>query len=149
LTAEPLRLDVSKETPAPYRAMAELGRSIELEPRLRELVNVRASMINGCAFCVDLHTKLARKAGESEQRLYALAAWEEAPFFDKRERAAFALTDAVTLIHRDHVPRTVWDEATAHFQPPELGQLVWAIAAINTWNRIATGTRMPPGKHEP
>jgi AhpD family alkylhydroperoxidase len=149
LTSESLRLDPDREAPAPFRAMAELGRSIELEPRLRELVNVRASIVNGCAFCVDLHTKLARKAGESEQRLYGLAAWEEAPFFEERERAALALTDAITLIHRDHVPRGVWNEAAAHFEPAELAQLVWAIAAINTWNRIATATRMPPGRYEP
>jgi AhpD family alkylhydroperoxidase len=142
-------MDVAKEARAPYRAMIELGDSIELDPPLRELVNLRASILNGCAYCVDMHTKDARKGGESEQRLYAVAAWHEAPFFDDRERAALALTDAVTLISDGHVPREVWDQAAAHFEPPELAQLVWAITSINSWNRIAVSTRMLPGEYEP
>jgi AhpD family alkylhydroperoxidase len=146
---EPPRMDVAKEAPAPYRALIELGDSIEFDPPLRELVNLRASILNGCAYCVDMHTKDARKAGESEQRLYAVAAWHEAPFFDERERAALALTDAVTLISDGHVPRDVWDQAAAHFEPSELAQLVWAITAINSWNRIAVSTRMLPGEYEP
>jgi AhpD family alkylhydroperoxidase len=129
--------------------MIELGDSIELDPPLRELVNLRASILNGCAYCVDMHTKDARKAGESEQRLYAVAAWHEAPFFDDRERAALALTDAVTLITDGHVPREVWDQAAAHFEAAELAQLVWAITSINSWNRIAVSTRMLPGEYEP
>ena len=149
LNFEPPRMDVAKEARAPYRALIELGDSIELDPPLRELVNLRASILNGCAYCVDMHTKDARKAGESEQRLYAVAAWHEAPFFDERERAAFALTDAVTLISDGHVPREVWDQAAAQFEPAELAQLVWAITAINSWNRIAISTRMLPGEHEP
>jgi AhpD family alkylhydroperoxidase len=149
LKFEPPRMDVAKEARAPYRAMIELGNSIELDPPLRELVNLRASILNGCAYCVDMHTKDARKAGESEQRLYAVAAWHEAPFFDERERAALALTDSVTLISEGHVPREVWDQAAAQFEPGELAQLVWAITAINSWNRIAISTRMLPGEHEP
>ena len=149
LNFEPPRMDVAKEARAPYRAMIQLGDSIELDPPLRELVNLRASILNGCAYCVDMHTKDARKAGESEQRLYAVTAWHEAPFFDERERAAFALTDAVTLISDGHVPREVWDQAAAQFEPAELAQLVWAITAINSWNRIAISTRMLPGEHEP
>ena len=146
---EPPRMDVAKEAPAPYRALIDLGDSIEFDPPLRELVNLRASILNGCAYCVDMHTKDARKAGESEQRLYAVAAWHEAPFFDERERAALALTDAVTLISDGHVPREVWDQAAVHFEPPELAQLVWAITAINSWNRIAVSARMLPGEYEP
>ena len=149
LNFEPPRMDVAKEARAPYRAMIQLGDSIELDPALRELVNLRASILNGCAYCVDMHTKDARKAGESEQRLYAVAAWHEAPFFDERERAAFALTDAVTLISEGHVPREIWDQARAQFEPGELAQLVWAITAINSWNRIAISTRMLPGEYEP
>jgi alkylhydroperoxidase family enzyme len=80
--------------------------------------------LNGCAYCIDKHTKIARRAGGSEQRLHAVAAWHEAPFFDDRERAALALTDAVTLISDEHVPREVWEEASAHFEPDELAQLV-------------------------
>ena len=117
---------------------------MELDPRLRELVNLRASILNGCAYCIDLHTKNARRAGESERRLYAVAAWRDAPFFDDRERAALALADAVTLISEGGVPRGVWDEAGTHFGPDELAQLVWAITVINAWNRIAVATRMAP-----
>jgi AhpD family alkylhydroperoxidase len=142
-------MDVAKEARAPYRAMIDLGNSIDFDPPLRELVNLRASILNGCAYCVDMHTKDARKAGESEQRLYAVAAWHEAPFFDERERAALALTDAVTLISEDHVPREVWDQAAEHFEPSELAHLTWAIISINSWNRIAVSTRMLPGEYEP
>ena len=124
--------------------MVALGREVELSPRLRELVNLRVSILNGCAYCIDMHTKNARRAQESEQRLYAVAAWHEAPFFDDKERAALALADAVTLISDEHVPREVWDEASAHFAPDELAQLVWAITVINAWNRIAITTRMMP-----
>jgi AhpD family alkylhydroperoxidase len=119
---------------------------VELDPRLRELVNLRVSIINGCAYCIDMHTKNARRAGENERRLYAVAAWHEAPFFDDKERAALALADAVTLISDGHVPRDVWDEASAQFEPDELAQLVWAITVMNAWNRIAITTRMAPAR---
>jgi AhpD family alkylhydroperoxidase len=138
------RLDIGRAAPPLHHALVTLGRQIELDPRLRELVNLRASIVNGCAYCIDMHTRIARKAGETEQRLYAVPAWHEAPFFDAKERAALALTDAVTLIAEQHVPRDVWDEASAHFEPDELAQLVWAITVINAWNRIAITTRMQP-----
>ena len=96
-----------------------------------------------------MHTKDARKAGESEQRLYAVAAWREAPFFDPRERAALALTDAVTLIVDTHVPAAVYDEAARHFEPEELAHVIWQIAAINAWNRIAITTRQTVGDYQP
>jgi AhpD family alkylhydroperoxidase len=129
--------------------MSALDATVELDPALRDLVSLRASILNGCAYCVDMHTLDARKRGESEQRLYAVAAWPEAPFFDERERAALALTDAVTLIADGHVPRAVWDEAAARFCEEELGQLLVAIVVINGWNRIAIATRMEPGKYQP
>ena len=135
---------IGRVTPTLYRALVTLGNEVELDPRLRELVNLRASTLNGCAYCVDMHTKIARRAGETEQRLHAVAAWHEAPFFDDRERAALALTDAVTLIADQHVPREVWEEASVHFEPAELAQLVWAITVINAWNRIAITTRVLP-----
>jgi AhpD family alkylhydroperoxidase len=135
-------MEISRATPPLHRALVKLGNEVELDARLRELVNLRASILNGCAYCIDKHTKLARGAGESEQRLHAVAAWHEAPFFDDKERAALALTDAVTLISDEHVPRDVWDEASAYFEPDELAQLVWAITVINAWNRIAITTRM-------
>jgi AhpD family alkylhydroperoxidase len=137
-------MEIGGAAPPLHRALVTLGNEVELDPRLRELVNLRASILNGCAYCIDKHTNIARKAGESEQRLYAVAAWHEAPFFDDRERAALALTDAVTLISDEHVPPEVWEGASAHFEPDELAQLVWAITVINAWNRIAITTRMLP-----
>jgi AhpD family alkylhydroperoxidase len=135
---------ISSETPSLYDALVALGNDVRLHPRLRELVNLRASILNGCAYCIDMHTKAARRIGESERRLHAIAAWHEAPFFNSKERAALALTDAVTRVADDHVPREVWEEARAQFAPEELAQLVWAIAVINAWNRIAITTRMAP-----
>ena len=138
------RMEIGRAAPPLHRALIALGNQVELDPLLRELVNLRASILNGCAYCIDVHTKVARRAGESERRLHAVAAWHEAPFFDDKERAALALTDAVTLISDEHVPREVWEEASAHFEPDELAQLVWAITVINAWNRIAITTRMLP-----
>src|SRR5437016_2542505 len=132
---------IAKAAPAPHRALVALSKSVELDSTLRELVNLRASIVNGCAYCIDTHTKEARRAGESEQRLYALAAWRDAPLFSDRERAALALTDAITLISDEHVPRAVWD-AAAQVSDEELAQLLWAINAMNAWNRIAIATRM-------
>jgi AhpD family alkylhydroperoxidase len=140
------RIELARAAPELHRALVALGDAIELDARLRELVNVRASIVNGCAYCIDLHTKRARAAGESERRLHAVAAWHEAPFFDDRERAALALTDAVTSIADRHVPPEVWEEASVHFATEELAQLVWAITVINAWNRIAIATRMTPAR---
>jgi AhpD family alkylhydroperoxidase len=139
------RLSLKHASTAAYRAMIALDDAIELDPQLGELVRLRASILNGCAYCVDMHTKDARAGGETEQRLYAVAAWTEAPFFDERERAALALTDAVTLVHDGHVPRGVYEAAAEQFDEAELAQLIWTIVAINAWNRIAVTTRMLPG----
>jgi AhpD family alkylhydroperoxidase len=139
------RLSLKHASGEAYRAMIALDGAVSFDQRLGELVRLRASILNGCAYCVDMHTKDARAAGESEQRLYAVAAWPEAPFFDERERAALALTDAVTLIHDGHVPRGVFEAAAEHFEEPELAQLIWTIVAINAWNRVAVTTRMLPG----
>jgi AhpD family alkylhydroperoxidase len=139
------RLALKHASTAAYRAMIALDDAIELDPQLGELVRLRASILNGCAYCVDMHTKDARAGGETEQRLYAVAAWTEAPFFDDRERAALALTDAVTLVHDGHVPRGVYEAAAEQFDEAELAQLIWTIVAINAWNRIAVTTRMLPG----
>jgi len=143
------RLELSKLARAAYRAMCGLDDAVELDSSLRDLVSLRASILNGCAYCVDMHTLDARARGEAEQRLYAVAAWEEAPFFTDRERAALALTDAVTLVAETHVPREVFDAAREHFGDEELTQLLWAITAINAWNRVAIATRMLPGEYEP
>lgn len=146
---EPPRMRIAKVAPAPHRALVALSKSIELDSTLRELINLRASIVNGCAYCIDMHTKNARQAGESEQRLYALAAWREAPFFSDRERAALALTDAITLISDEQVPRAVWDEAAVQFAEDELAQLLWAITAMNAWNRITIATRMESPDQKP
>ena len=143
------RMNIGREAPVLSRALVALEREIRIEPALRELVKLRASILNGCAYCIDMHTKDARKAGESEQRLYAVAAWQEAPFFSEPERAALALTDAVTLIADTHVPAAVYDEAGRHFEPEELAHLIWQIVAINAWNRIAITTRQTVGGYEP
>jgi AhpD family alkylhydroperoxidase len=148
-TVEAERMNIGREAPALSRALVALEREIRIDPALRELVKLRASILNGCAYCIDMHTKDARKAGESEQRLYAVAAWQEAPFFNPRDRAALALTDAVTLIADTHVPAATYDEAARHFEPEELAHLIWEIVAINAWNRIAITTRQTVGDYEP
>jgi AhpD family alkylhydroperoxidase len=143
------RPSVRRGAPNVSRAMVALEQEIELDPVVRELVELRASILNGCAYCIDMHTKRARRAGESEQRLYALAAWHDAPFFTERERAALALTDVVTLVAEARVPLAVYEEAARHFDPEELAYLIWQIAAINVWNRVAIATRMPVGTYQP
>jgi AhpD family alkylhydroperoxidase len=138
------RLSAKREAPEVYRAMAAFDRAIDFDPALRELVKIRASQLNGCAYCLDMHTRDARSAGEDDRRLATLAGWHESPFFTDRERAAFALTDAVTRLGERGVSDDVWAEAQAHFEPAELAQLLWAIVAINAWNRIGVATRLVP-----
>ena len=136
-----------------YQALARLNRAVTesgLELPLLELVKLRASQINGCAYCIDMHTKDARAAGETEQRLYAPTAWAETPFFTDRERAALALTEAVTRIADTHAPISVIDAAAEHFSRDELTRLLWAIIEINAWNRLAVTVGAPePGSYEP
>lgn len=147
------RLDTQKAAPAAIRAMSALEayvhKSSRLEPSLLELVRFRASQINGCAYCLDMHSKDARANGESEQRLYALSAWEETPFFTDRERAALAWTEAITLISQSHAPDEVYEEARRHFTEEELVNLTVAIITINGWNRMAIGFRAIPGEYQP
>ena len=131
------------------RGLESYVRQCGLEPSLLELVKLRASQINGCAYCIDMHTKDARARGESEQRLYALSAWEETPFFTDRERAALAWTEAVTRVADGHVPDAVFDLARKHFQEKELVDLTLAIVAINGWNRLAISFRALPGSYKP
>jgi AhpD family alkylhydroperoxidase len=124
--------------------MLKLDASVKLDPQLHELVKVRASVINGCAYCVDMHSRDARKGGESERRVYAVAAWRESPFFSDRERAAFAVCDAITLLPRAGLPDDVYEAAREHFDEEEIGQLVSACVVINAWNRIAVSTHIVP-----
>jgi len=136
------RIDYTKAAPDAYRAMMGLEKFVHdcgLEPSLLELVKMRASQINGCAFCLDMHSKDARAAGETEQRLYVLSAWREAPFYTERERAALAWTEALTLISQSHVSDELYKEARRHFDEKELVNLSLAITTINSWNRWAIG----------
>jgi AhpD family alkylhydroperoxidase len=145
------RLSYAKLTPEPARAMYALGAYLArcgLEKGLLELVKIRASQINGCAFCLDMHTKDARAEGETEQRIYALNAWRETPFFTDRERAALAWAEAVTRIG-DGVPDPVYSATREHFTEKELADLTWAVVAINGWNRIAISFRVVPGSYQP
>jgi AhpD family alkylhydroperoxidase len=132
-----------------YRAIAALDGTVELDSALYELVKLRASHINGCAFCLDMHGTDARAAGESERRIWAVAAWRESPFFDERERAALALTDAMTRLDEHGVPDDLYAEAARHFPDEELGHLMGAVIAINAWNRVAITTQLAPPPLEP
>ncbi len=147
------RINFYKAAPEAIQAMRGLehyiNQSSGLEPSLRELVKTRASQINGCAYCIDMHTKDARAAGETEQRLYALDAWRETPFYTERERAALEWTEAVTLIAADHVPDDVLLRVRQHFSEEELVKLTLAIVAINGWNRFAIAFRSVPGSYQP
>ncbi|MDB9524827.1 carboxymuconolactone decarboxylase family protein [Oscillatoria sp. CS-180] len=145
------RLELNKVDATAYQAMMGIEsyvRKSELDKTLLELVKTRASQINGCAFCIDMHTKDARHAGEAEQRLYALSAWKETPFFTSEERAALALTEAVTLISQQGVPDTVYEEMSRYFTPKQITQLLMAIVAINAWNRISITTQIVPGSYQ-
>jgi len=138
------RLAVGRAAPAPYRALDAFDRSIDLEPRLRELIRIRVSQLNGCAYCLDQHVRDALAANEGERRLATLAAWRESVFFTARERAALALAEQVTLIGQGGVTDQVWSDAAAEFSEAELGQLLLAVVAINAWNRVAIATHMVP-----
>lgn len=127
-----------------YAALIRVEQRIELDLGVRLLVKLRASQINGCAYCIDMHWTEARAHGEPEQRLAQLDAWSESPYFDERERAALTLTEAVTNVSSNHVPDEAWAEAEAHFGPDELVNLLFAIATINAWNRIAIASRAQP-----
>lgn len=147
-----LRLNYGKAAPGATEAMSALETYVRrsgLESSLIELVKLRASQINGCAYCIDMHTKDARAAGETEQRLYALSAWEETPFYSARERAALAWAEAVTLVADGHVPDAVYEQARAQFDEKELVDLTVAVIAINGWNRLAISFRSEVGAYQP
>lgn len=146
------RLKYAQASPAAIQAMRGLEdfvRHCGLEAGLLELVRLRAPQINGCAYCIDMHTKDARAAGESEQRLYALSAWRETPFYSERERAALEWTEVVTQISQDHVPDELYERVRPHFSEKELVDLTLAVIAINGWNRLAISFRSVPGTYQP
>jgi AhpD family alkylhydroperoxidase len=153
----PVRLDIDSHAPGFARALAHLDNAatkqldaVDFDHRLRELIRIRASQLNGCAYCIDMHSKDARAAGETEQRIYALPAWRETPFFSARERAALAFTEAVTLLAQTHVPAAAYDEVAAVYSPDEIAALVSLVTVINAWNTVGVSTRAwTPGSYEP
>jgi AhpD family alkylhydroperoxidase len=152
----PVRLDFDARAPGFIRALGRLDQAatkeldgVDFDPRLRELVRIRASQLNGCAYCIDMHTKDARAIGETEQRIYALPAWRETPYFTGRERAALAFTESVTLLAGEHVPTEAYEAVAAELSEQEIAALVSLIVAINAWNAIGVSTRAwVPGSYE-
>jgi AhpD family alkylhydroperoxidase len=146
------RMDYMHAAPGTYQAMYGLERYLKttsLEPKLLHLIKLRASQINGCAYCLDMHWKDLKAAGETDQRMYSLDAWRECPYYTDRERAALAWTEAVTLITNGHVPDAVYDEVRPQFEGKDLADLTLAVATINAWNRLAIAARVEPGKYQP
>ncbi|MBP2329686.1 AhpD family alkylhydroperoxidase [Kibdelosporangium banguiense] len=139
-----LTADVSAAMRALHLSSAEAAQQAGLNPALLELIRIRVSQINGCAFCLDMHTRDARAGGEDERRIYALSAWQESPFFTSGERAALGLAEAVTLVHDGRVPDEVYRAATEEFTEPQVAALIWVSTVINAYNRIAISTRMTP-----
>lgn len=146
------RIDYRKFAPEALKAMyameAYFGQC-SIEEKLLHLLKLRASQINGCAFCIDMHWKDARALGETEQRLYGLDAWEESPYYTQRERAALAWVEAITRVSTTHVPDAVFEEVRKHFSEQEVVDLVYVTSTINAWNRIAISLRAVPGRYQP
>jgi AhpD family alkylhydroperoxidase len=151
------RIDIETSAPAFLKAMGQLDRAATreldgagIDAKLRELIRIRASQLNGCAYCIDMHTKDARAVGEAEQRIYALPAWRETPYFTERERAALAFTETVTLVAQTRVPYAAYQEVAAQFTQAEVAALISLIVAINAWNAIAVSSRAwEPGSYQP
>jgi AhpD family alkylhydroperoxidase len=143
------RITIHSAAPDVYRALTALDASVDLDPRLRELVKLRASQVNGCSYCVDLHSRDARAAGEDERRIWGVAAWRHHPLFDERERAALALTEAMTRLEPGGVPDSVYDETARVFDERELGNLIGAIISIHAWNMFGVTTELAPPARTP
>jgi AhpD family alkylhydroperoxidase len=146
-----VRLNYAKAAPGVYDAMDALDQYVStcsVERPLTYLIQLRASQINGCAYCLDMHWKDLRAINETEQRLYSLDAWRESPYYSDRERAALAWTEAVTLIS-GHVPDEIYEEARRHFNEKELSDLTLVVATINAWNRLSIAARLAPGSYQP
>jgi AhpD family alkylhydroperoxidase len=142
-------MQLMEMAPRQYGAMYRFSSSVELDHQLRLLIEIRASQINGCAFCLDMHWKDAVAAGETDERLYMLSAWRESPLYSQQERAALELCEAMTEIAGHGVPDDVWERGAAAFSDDELGQVVFAITVINAWNRLQITTRVEPGHYTP
>ena len=145
------RFSYTKSQPNPYGPMMEMEKYLQqcsIEQNLIHLLKLRASQINGCAYCIDMHWKDLRALGETEQRMYGLDAWEESPYYSERERAALAWTEAVTLVASSHVPDAVFALVQAHFSEVEIADLTFVVTVINAWNRLSIASRVTPGKYE-
>jgi AhpD family alkylhydroperoxidase len=138
------RISLGQAAPAVYQAIDALDTSVELDPRLRELIRIRASQINGCTYCTDYHATDARASGETERRIWALTNWRYTPLFSDRERAALALAEALTDLPSNGLSDEVYAEAARHFDDAELGNLIGAIVSINAWNQVGVGTALRP-----
>src|SRR5689334_22722908 len=143
------RLQLAEVAPRQLGALLRMTPANPIDPKLGNLIDIRASQINGCAFCLDMHVKDAKALGETDERLYMVAAWREANCYDARERAALALTEAMTLIADRGVPDDVWEQAKDEFDPEELGHVIFAIVQINAWNRLNVTVRTEPGHYVP
>ncbi len=146
------RFNYGKAAPGVYDAMDALDQYLSrssLEPSLLHLVRLRASQVNGCAYCIDMHWKDLRALGDTEQRLYSLDAWRESPYYTDRERAALAWTETVTMVGAGHAPESAYDEVRPHFNEKELSDLTLAVATINAWNRLSIAARLVPGDYRP
>jgi AhpD family alkylhydroperoxidase len=146
------RLDYRRFAQEPMKALLAIEEYLahsSIEPQLLHLLKLRASQINGCAYCIDMHAKDARALGETEQRLYELNAWRETPFYSDRERAALEWTEALTLISETHAPDESYERLRAHFNEKEIVDLTYAIGTINIWNRLAIAMRAVPGHYQP
>jgi AhpD family alkylhydroperoxidase len=146
------RIPFYEVAPEPYKAMVALEKYLHqssIEPMLLHLVKLRASQINGCAYCIDMHAKDLLAGGETMQRIYGLDAWREAPYYSERERAALEWTEAITQISHTHADDPIYESAKKHFNKQELVDLTWLVATINSWNRLAIAFRSPAGSYQP
>src|SRR5579864_1645826 len=146
------RIQYTKLAQPALKALLDIEKYIKscgLEEKLLHLLKMRASQINGCAYCIDMHSKDARALGETEQRLYELDAWRETPFYTEKERAALAWTEAITLVSQTHVPDPVYEEVRKHFSEKEIVDLTFLVSTINAWNRLAIALRAVPGHYRP
>lgn len=149
---EEQRLNYAQTAPQSYKTMLDFSnytKASSLEPLLKELVKIRASQVNGCAFCLDMHTKDARVLGEKEERIFMLNAWHESSLYNARERAALAWTEALTLLAQTHAPEDIYREVRAQFSEKETVDLTHAIVVINAWNRFMVAFHVPPGHYQP
>jgi AhpD family alkylhydroperoxidase len=147
-----MRISYARSAPGVFDAMESLDNYLEesaIERPLRLLVQMRASQINGCAYCLDMHSKDLRAIGETEQRIYSLDAWRECPYYTERERAALEWTEAVTLVAEGHIPDTAYEDVRPLFDERELADLTLAVATINAWNRLSIAARITPGSYQP